>query len=490
MASKIEYQEVLGGRKGDFEYLIIDGEEFEIQSSDAFDDCVEVFLPKKYLADFPIQNLLDSIVINVCDSIGDNYDDSKPKAPLSPVIHYNGLPYSIKKIAERKISMSFDDSGRRKFWDGEIGFKLYMEAKRKAIEARANEVGDIKLDDYDDDGDYIVMNFSCELETENLSNAITYSEQIISQIETATNFILDEKLKKMVEPKDENELIKFQETNLEIMKLAIENGKQSISEEGKLSPKVGAAIIKDGKLLGIAFRGQKGEGDHAEYTLFEKVLQGQDVSGATIFTTLEPCTHRNNHKPCSDWIIEKGIKHVVIGYLDPNPKIYNNGCKKLKAAGIEISYFPKELREEIMNDNAKFIEQYNANPNLSGSATFDYTNNNGLYIIGNNEMIFETMWTSAGQGSIHAYNDPGTIKAIAIADGCKEINEIKDGSIYNSSSRARTIHEGEILIVENINGFVAAIKIVGVKIKGGTDSINELNFEFCILDNKTSNFHS
>jgi pyrimidine deaminase RibD-like protein len=257
-----------------------------------------------------------------------------------------------------------------------------------------------------------------------------------------------------------------------------------------LSPKVGAAIIKDGKLLGVAFRGQKGEGDHAEYTLFEKVLKGQDVSGATIFTTLEPCTHRNNHKPCSDWIIEKGIKHVVIGYLDPNPKIYNNGCKKLKAAGIEISYFPKELREEIMNDNAKFIEQYNANPNLSGSATFDYTNNNGLYIIGNNEMIFETMWTSAGEGVIHAYNDPGTIKTIAIADGNNEITDIKDATAYNSSSRARTVQNGEILVIENINGYFAAVKIIDVKSKSGAVGRNELTFEYRILDDKTPNFHS
>lgn len=293
-----------------------------------------------------------------------------------------------------------------------------------------------------------------------------------------------------MDTKNNEEAATIQEANLEIMKLAIENGKQSVSEEGKLSPMVGAAIIKDGKLLGASFRGEKGIGDHAEYTLFEKILQGQDVSGATLFTTLEPCTHRNKHKTCSDWIIEKGIKHVVIGYLDPNPKIYNNGCKKLKAAGIELSYFPKELREEIMNDNAEFIEQFNANPNLFGNATFDYTNNNGLFIIGNNEMIFETKWTGGGDGSIHAYNDPGTIKTIAIADDNKEIADIKDATIYNSSSRTRLISRGEILVIENINGYFAAIKIIDVKYKRGDGTINELTFEYRILGDKTSNFYS
>jgi pyrimidine deaminase RibD-like protein len=433
--------------------------------------------------DFPVEKLIDNLEIKVIDrfELSEKYDDI-------PVI--NGTACTFQKIAEDKILISFEDSGRRKFWDGDVGFKLYMEAKKKAIEERIEKVNDIKLDSYDDDGDYIFLNFSCEFQTLNLSNAVTFSEQILSQIETAMNFILDDKLRKMVDQKDESELATFQKENLEIMKLVVEIGKKSISEEGKLSPKVGAAIIKDGKLLGVAFRGQKGEGDHAEYTLFEKVLKGQDVSGATIFTTLEPCTHRNNHKPCSDWIIEKGIKHVVIGYLDPNPKIYNNGCKKLKAAGIEISYFPKELREEIMNDNAKFIEQYNANPNLSGSATFDYTNNNGLYIIGNNEMIFETMWTSAGEGVIHAYNDPGTIKTIAIADGNNEITDIKDATAYNSSSRARTVQNGEILVIENINGYFAAVKIIDVKSKSGAVGRNELTFEYRILDDKTPNFHS
>jgi pyrimidine deaminase RibD-like protein len=463
--------------------LQIDNNEYEVFWNEGEPPSYETYIPKHSLSDFPIEELIDGLSIKIVDyfELSEGYEDI-------PVI--NGTAYSFRKISVDKLLISFEDSGRRKFWDGEIGFKIYMEAKKKTIDERAETIGDVKLDNYEDDGDYIFLNFSCEFQTGNLANAITFSEQLLSQLETATNFLLDDKLKKKIEIKDKTELAKFLEENLAIMKLAIEKEKQSISEAGKLSPKVGAALIKDGKLLGIAFRGMKGEGDHAEYTLFQKILEGQDVSGATIFTTLEPCTHRNNHKPCSDWIIEKGIKHVVIGLLDPNPKIYNHGCKKLKAAGIEISYFPKELRDEIIADNAQFIEQFNANPSLSGSATFDYTNNNGLYIIGNNEMIFETKWTLAGEGVIHAYNDPGTIKTIAIADGNKEINEIKDGTVYNSSSRTRTVHNGEILVIENINGYFAAVKIIDVKIKGGGSGINELIFEYHILIDKTANFSS
>jgi pyrimidine deaminase RibD-like protein len=477
---KIEYETNVVD--GSLITLKIGNHEFEATLNDEEPPLYEIYIPKYSLADFPIKELRSDIEIKVCDKfeLSKEYDDI-------PVI--NGTAYIFRKIADDRILISFEDTGRRKFWDGEIGFKIYMDAKKQAIEGRAREIGDTKLDFFEDDGDYIIMNFSSEFQIENLTTAVTFAEQILNQIETATDFILDEKLKKMIGNKVDFEAAIIQETNLELMRLAIDNGKKSIPEEGKLSPKVGAAIIKDGKLLGVSFRGQKGIGDHAEYTLFEKILQGQDVSGATLFTTLEPCTSRNKHKPCSDWIIEKGIKHVVIGYLDPNPKIYNNGCKKLKAAGIELSYFPRHLREEIMTDNATFIEQFNANPSLMGTATFDYKNNNGLYIIGNNEMIFETKWSSAGDGKIHAYNEPGTIKTIAIADGNNEISEIKDASIYNSSSRARTIHKGEILVLENINGFFAAIKIIDVKYKRSAETINELAFEFRILDDKTSNFN-
>ena len=82
------------------------------------------------------------------------------------------------------------------------------------------------------------------------------------------------------------------------MRLAINSGKESVSEKDNSTPtpKVGAAIIRNGEILGCSYRGQYGEGDHAEYTLFEKVLNGADVSGAILFTTLEPCYQRKNHK--------------------------------------------------------------------------------------------------------------------------------------------------------------------------------------------------
>ena len=80
------------------------------------------------------------------------------------------------------------------------------------------------------------------------------------------------------------------ESELRYMRMAIDLGKRSLAEAGKFIPKVGAVLIQNGQVLGEAFRGEMGVGDHAEYTLFEKKLPGVDVQGTTLFTTLEPCT--------------------------------------------------------------------------------------------------------------------------------------------------------------------------------------------------------
>lgn len=79
--------------------------------------------------------------------------------------------------------------------------------------------------------------------------------------------------------------------------MAIEQAAQSKDEnQSKAHPRVGAVVVKNGQVLGVAHRGQKEPGEHAEYTVLERVLGSVDVSSATVYTTLEPCTYRNPPK--------------------------------------------------------------------------------------------------------------------------------------------------------------------------------------------------
>lgn len=138
----------------------------------------------------------------------------------------------------------------------------------------------------------------------------------------------------------------------------------------------------------------------------------------------------------------------------------------------------------------KFIpsnEKYTS-PAKEGIVTFDYSNNNGKYFIGEAELMFELAFSKSSDYNIQLYNDPQSIKSVAIVKDTNNIRFIKDARNYDSSSRVRRPNINQIAIVQNINGFYAAIKILSIKDDTRGHLNDEVSFEYIIQANGTPDF--
>jgi len=143
-----------------------------------------------------------------------------------------------------------------------------------------------------------------------------------------------------------------------LMERAIEVAKQSTAEDDRHHPLVGAVLVDaEGKELLYSFRGQAGDGAHAEYVLIESAIeQNIDLSDKTLFVTLEPCSRRSPKKlPCAVRVARSGIKTVYVGTLDPNPQIIGRGVNFLIAEGVRVEHFPARLRHKLIDLNAAFL---------------------------------------------------------------------------------------------------------------------------------------
>jgi diaminohydroxyphosphoribosylaminopyrimidine deaminase/5-amino-6-(5-phosphoribosylamino)uracil reductase len=109
---------------------------------------------------------------------------------------------------------------------------------------------------------------------------------------------------------------------------------------GRVSPNplVGAVVVRGGEIIGEGFHAELG-GLHAERAaLADAARRGEDVAGATMYVTLEPCAHQGQQPPCSDAIAEADLARVVIASHDPTTKAAGKGPEQLRAAGIEVQF--------------------------------------------------------------------------------------------------------------------------------------------------------
>ncbi|GAE47946.1 diaminohydroxyphosphoribosylaminopyrimidine deaminase [Mesobacillus boroniphilus JCM 21738] len=104
--------------------------------------------------------------------------------------------------------------------------------------------------------------------------------------------------------------------------------------------------MKDGQIIGMGAHLKAGE-HHAEVHAIS--MAGEKAKGATLYVTLEPCSHFGKTPPCSNLVIESGIKKVFVASVDPNPLVGGAGVKKMLEAGIDVQVGLMEEEAKALN---------------------------------------------------------------------------------------------------------------------------------------------
>lgn len=158
--------------KTDDEYsFIIDGEEFIDEYGE------KAIIPKKILEKIKVDDIPDNFEIEVCDSV-------------DPSLIVISIPMSFVKTDKNEFEIYYNEMNARKYWDGPVGLKLYMDTKKEIIEERSREVNDIWIDNYDDDDNYISLSYHSKIIADDMLDLLSGMEQLFHEIEGAVDISL------------------------------------------------------------------------------------------------------------------------------------------------------------------------------------------------------------------------------------------------------------------------------------------------------------
>lgn len=135
------------------------------------------------------------------------------------------------------------------------------------------------------------------------------------------------------------------------MKKALRLAKKGLGRTSP-NPVVGAMIVRDGNIIATGYH-KKAGGAHAEVEALAD-LQGEVGKEDVLYVTLEPCNHYGRTPPCTEAILQRGIRKVVVGMMDPNPDVTGGGCAFLAQRGVEVK--TGVLESECRQLNEVFIK--------------------------------------------------------------------------------------------------------------------------------------
>jgi len=130
------------------------------------------------------------------------------------------------------------------------------------------------------------------------------------------------------------------------MERALELARRGLGETNP-NPVVGCVVVRNGRVVGEGYHRRAG-GPHAEIVALTRA--GAKASGATLYVTLEPCTHQGRTPPCAPRVVASGVKRVVLPMRDPDPRVSGRGIALLRAAGIDVLLGVMEEDARLLNE--------------------------------------------------------------------------------------------------------------------------------------------
>lgn len=235
------------------------------------------------------------------------------------------------------------------------------------------------------------------------------------------------------------------------------------------NPMVGCVIVYNDRIIGEGWHRKAGEG-HAEVNAINSVADESLLKKATIYVSLEPCSHFGKTPPCSDLIISKDIKNVVIGTIDPFAKVAGKGVKKLMEAGCEVTV--GVLEDACRDLNKRFFTFHQKKrPYL----ILKWAQSHDGFIAPAQQEVGKPVWITNPRSKqlVHKWRSEEQAILVGTQTALKD-NPQLNTRLWEGENPVRVVLDRQLRLPENLNLFDGSIKTIVITEKTAPSKKNPL----------------
>jgi diaminohydroxyphosphoribosylaminopyrimidine deaminase / 5-amino-6-(5-phosphoribosylamino)uracil reductase len=274
---------------------------------------------------------------------------------------------------------------------------------------------------------------------------------------------------------------------MDLARLLAERGRYTVTP----NPLVGAVVARDGTAISEGWHARAG-GDHAEVIALRDA--GDAARGATLYVTMEPCNHHGRTPPCTDAVLRSGISRVVVGHLDPDPRMRGKSVEILRKAGVEVEVLDDPAYEQQNEQFMHFMRTGRPFVHLKLAATLDgriaAAGGDSRWVTGEEarlrarELRAEAGAVLVGVGTVHTDDPILTARGLRVAPP-RITRVVLDPrlTIRSDSRLASTASEAPMLVFcyeRALDGREKELEALGVEVVGARRSSEGLDLLYVL----------